>query len=89
MVSGSPTKDGQNGSPEGLQVAPEFANPAMERRRMKGHHPRKEVREKASDLAQESAFGLHPSQLLEEDECEDLGVRKLLEGGVESHPIWD
>jgi hypothetical protein len=56
---------------------------------MKGHHPRKEVREKASDLAQESAFGLHPSQLLEEDECEDLGVRKLLEGGVESHPIWD
>ena len=42
----------------------------------------KEVREKPGGLAQESAFGFHPSKELKEREGDDLGVRELLQGLV-------
>lgn len=49
---------------------------------MKANDPRKQVREKPGDLAQEGAFGFYPSKLLKECEGEDLGVREMLEGMV-------
>jgi hypothetical protein len=51
---------------------------------MKANDPRKQVREEPSDLAQEGTFGFYPSELLEEREGEDFGIRELLEGGVVS-----
>jgi hypothetical protein len=49
---------------------------------MEAEHPREEVGEEAGGLAQEGAFGLYPSELLEEREGEDLRVGELLEGPV-------
>lgn len=49
---------------------------------MKADDPREEVAEEPGDLAQEGAFGFHPSELLKEREGEDLGVRERLEGGI-------
>src|SRR5215210_6859141 len=50
---------------------------------MKAEDPREQVGEEAGDLAQEGAFGFHPSELLKEREGENLGVRELLERSVE------
>ena len=38
--------------------------------------------EKPGGLAQERAFGFHPSKLLKKREGDDLGVRELLQGLV-------
>ncbi len=42
--------------------------------------------EEAGGLAQEGAFGFHPSKLLEERQGEDLRVREPLEGSVAAAP---
>jgi hypothetical protein len=54
----------------------------MERGREKTDYSWKEVGEKPGGLAQERAFGFHPSKLLKKREGDDLGVRELLQGLV-------
>ncbi|HKZ26576.1 MAG TPA: hypothetical protein VJ086_01620 [Rubrobacteraceae bacterium] len=49
---------------------------------MKPDHAREKVGEKAGDLAQERALGLHAPQLLEEGEGDDLRVRESLESSI-------
>lgn len=70
---------GQEGASQRLQVAPELAEAAVERRSLKSDDPREEVREEASGLAQEGALGLHAGKVLQEGDGDDLQVRKLLE----------
>ena len=73
---------GQDGASQGFQEAPELPHAAVERGRMKADHPREQVGEEASGVAQEGAFGFTPRKLLEEREGEDLRVREPLEGIV-------
>jgi hypothetical protein len=49
---------------------------------MKADGSGEQVREEAGDLAQEGAFGLHPSKLLKEGEGYDLRIGELFEGLV-------
>jgi hypothetical protein len=49
---------------------------------VKTHGPGERVREEPGDLAQEGAFGLHPSKLPKEGEGYDLRIGELFEGLV-------
>lgn len=63
----------------------------MERGRVQPRHSGEQVREEPLGVAQERAFALHATQLLEECEGDDFRVREPLEGfvasstGVEQH----
>jgi hypothetical protein len=72
----------EDGAPQRLQVTPELANPAVERRRVNAQHPREQMREKSLGIAQERALALDAPQLLQEGERDDLRVRKALYGLV-------
>src|SRR5829696_5431217 len=75
---------GQDGAPQGFQEAPEVAYPPVQRGGMEAYDPGEQVREEPGGLAQEGAFGLHTSKLLEKSEGYDLRIRELLEGLVAS-----
>ena len=70
---------GHDGAPQGFEKPPELAQAAVERGGMEADDLWEEVAEKAGDLAQEGARGLHAPKLLEDGEGDDLGVRELLE----------
>src|SRR5215208_2780487 len=67
---------------EGLQKAPELPHPSVERGRIESHHPGEQVGEEPLGVPQEGALALHPPQLLEERERDDLRVGKPLERPV-------
>ena len=73
--------------PQRLQVAPELLHPPVERGGVESHHPRKQVREKPLGIPQKRSFALHAPQLLEQGECDDLGIRKPLYGLVVSSTV--
>src|SRR5215213_228659 len=73
--------------PEGLQKAPELPHTAVQRGRIKPHHAGEQVRKEPLGVPQEGALALHPPQLLEERECDDLRVGKPLERLV-TLPVW-
>jgi hypothetical protein len=74
----------QDGTPQGLEEAPQLADTTVQRGRMEAYDPREEVREEPGSLAQEGAARLHASKLLEEGEGYDLRIREFLEGLVAS-----
>src|SRR5919112_1616834 len=57
-----------------LQVAPELANPAMERGRGESPHPWEQMREEPLYVPQERALALGTPQLLEEGKRYDLRI---------------
>jgi hypothetical protein len=69
----------EDGAPQRLQVTPELANPAMERRRVDAQHPGEQIREESLSVAQERALALDAPQLLKEGKRYDLRVRKPFE----------
>jgi hypothetical protein len=73
---------GQEGAPQGLEVAPRLAYLPMEGGRVKTHHSGEQIREEPGSLAQERALALDAPQLLKEGEGYDLRIRELLEGLV-------
>ena len=68
--------------PQRFQEAPELSHPPVQRGRVKPRYAREQVRKEPLGVAQERAFALYPSELLEEREGDDLGVRKPLYGLV-------
>jgi hypothetical protein len=60
----------------------------VERGRPIAHDPSEQVPEEPGTLAQEGAFGLYASELVEEREGEDLRIGELLEGGVARCSPW-
>src|SRR5215210_5908547 len=73
---------GQDSAPQGLQKPPEVADAPVQRGGMEAEDSGKQVREEAGELAQEGAFALHPSKLLEEGQGHDLRIGELFEGLV-------
>jgi hypothetical protein len=67
---------------QGLKETPELPHPALQRGRMKPHHPGEQMREEPLGIAQERALALHASQLLEKGEGDDFRVREALYGFV-------
>jgi hypothetical protein len=65
---------GEDLSSQGLQEAPQFPHSSMERGGVKPHHPWEQMREEPLGVAQERALALHPSELLEEREGDDLRI---------------
>src|SRR3954454_17396667 len=63
---------GQHDASQGFEESPELAHAAVQRGGVEADDSREEMGEEASSLAQEGAFGFHPSKLLEERESEDL-----------------
>src|ERR671921_2992249 len=69
---------GEDVPPQGLQKAPELLQAPMERGRVQPYHPGEQVGEEPLGVAQEGAFALHASELLEEGEGDDLRVGEPL-----------
>jgi hypothetical protein len=74
---------GHDGASQRFEISPEFAYPPVERGGMEADDLGEEVAEKAGDLAQEGALGLHAPKLLEDGEGDHFGIREPLEGSVE------
>src|SRR5215211_1221231 len=70
---------GKDKAPQWLQEMAQLPDPAVQGRRPKPYDPRKQVREEPLCVAQEGAFALHASKLLQEGEGNDLRVGELLE----------
>src|SRR5215210_2914058 len=78
---------GEDLPPQRFQKAPELPQAPMQRGRMQPHHPRKQVRKESLGVAQERAFTLHTTQVLEERQGKHLRVGELLERVV-AKPAW-
>jgi hypothetical protein len=69
---------------QGLKETPELPHPAVQRGRMKPHHPGEQLREEPLGIAQERALALHATELLQERKRDYLRVREPFERLVAS-----